>query len=40
MTWHEQDAVQSSRAQATRTVTHPRLARPEGRVNHNPYLPH
>ncbi|MGZ4436506.1 MAG: 3'-5' exonuclease [Nocardioidaceae bacterium] len=39
MTWHEQAAVQSSRARAPRTVTHPRLARPEGRLNHNPYLP-
>ena len=39
MTWHEQAAVQAARAQARRPVTHPRLARPAGRVNHNPYLP-
>jgi DNA polymerase III epsilon subunit-like protein len=39
MTWHEQAAVQAARAQAPRAITHPRLARPEGRVNHNPYLP-
>ena len=39
MTWHEQAAVQAARAQAPRVITHPRLARPQGRVNHNPYLP-
>lgn len=39
MTWHEQAAVQASRAQAPRQITHPRLARPAGRVNPNPYLP-
>lgn len=39
MTWHEQAAVQAARRQAPRTITHPRLARPAGRVNHNPYLP-
>lgn len=39
MTWHEQAAVQAARAQAPRAITHPRLARPGGRVNHNPYLP-
>lgn len=39
MTWHEQAAVQTARAQATRTIKNERLARPEGRVNRNPYLP-
>jgi DNA polymerase III epsilon subunit-like protein len=39
MTWHEQAAVQAARNRAPRTITHPRLARPAGRVNHNPYLP-
>ncbi len=39
MIWHEQAAVQSARAQAAHTVTHPRLTRPAGGVNHNPYLP-
>jgi len=39
MTWHEHAAVQAARARAPRSVMHRRLARPEGRVNHNPYLP-
>jgi hypothetical protein len=39
MTWHEQAAVAASRAQQPRNITHRRLARPEGRVNSNPYLP-
>lgn len=39
MTWHEQAAVATARAQQPRTITHRRLARPEGRVNPNPYLP-
>lgn len=38
MTWHEQAAVQAARSLAPRAISHPRLARPVGRVNHNPYL--
>ena len=38
MTWHEQAAVQAARSLAPRAISHPRLARPLGRVNHNPYL--
>lgn len=37
--WHEQAAEHRSRARTLRAITHPRLARPEGRINHNPYLP-
>lgn len=39
LTWHQQAAVRAERALTARTITHPRLARPEGRVNVNPYLP-
>jgi hypothetical protein len=39
MTWHEQAAVAATRRQRPRAITHRRLARPEGRVNVNPYLP-
>lgn len=38
-TWHEHSAEQKARAQRVRAITHPRLARPEGRINYNPYLP-
>ncbi|EWT04567.1 hypothetical protein N864_11320 [Intrasporangium chromatireducens Q5-1] len=38
-TWHEQAAARAAKAQAARVITHPRLARPPGRVHPNPYLP-
>jgi len=38
-TWQEQTAEATARRLAPRTITHPRLARPDGRVNPNPYLP-
>lgn len=38
-TWHEQAAARAAQAQAARVITHPRLARPAGRVHPNPYLP-
>lgn len=37
--WNAHSAEQRVRQQAVRVITHPRLARPEGRVNDNPYLP-
>lgn len=39
LTWHQQAAAQAKRAQRVRVITHRRLARPDGRVNRNPYLP-
>ena len=39
LTWHEQAAVVALQALKPRNITHRRLARPEGRVNPNPYLP-
>ena len=30
LTWHEHAAIAAARAQAPRTITHRRLARPEG----------
>lgn len=39
LTWQEQNAARAKRDRQLRIITHPRLARPEGRVNRNPYLP-
>ena len=39
LTWHQQAAVRAERALTARTITHRRLARPEGRVNANLYMP-
>jgi hypothetical protein len=38
-TWSEHSTELAARKQTIRPITHPRLARPEGRFNHNPYLP-
>lgn len=38
-TWQEQAAEVAARRSTPRVITHPRRARPDGRVNHNPYLP-
>lgn len=38
-TWRDHAAAHHARTSTPRTVTHPRLARPAGRVNANPYLP-
>lgn len=37
--WIKHSAEQRVREQAARVITHPRLARPDGRINNNPYLP-
>ena len=39
LTWHQQAATRAEQALTTRTITHRRLARPEERVNADPYLP-
>lgn len=39
LTWHQQAAVRADRAAKPRNITHRRLARPDGRINPNPYLP-
>lgn len=38
-TWRDQAVELATRRSAPRVISHPRLARPNGRVNPNPYLP-
>jgi len=39
LSWAVHDQTRRARLLTPKVITHPRLARPAGRVNQNPYLP-